>query len=53
MNFFDDESKIIEWLQSVKVNKVLLLNDSVAVREIFASIHDPEEWKLWSDSSVV
>lgn len=51
MNFFDDESKIIEWLQSVKVNKVLLLNDSVAVREIFASIHDPEEWKLWSDSS--
>lgn len=29
----------------------LLLNDSVAVREIFASIHDPEEWKLWSDSS--
>lgn len=40
MNFFDDESKIIEWLQSVKVNKVLLLNDSVAVREIFASIHD-------------
>ena len=37
MNFFDDESKIIEWLQSVKVNKVLLLNDSVAVREIFAS----------------
>ena len=46
MNFFDDESKIIEWLQSVKVNKVLLLNDSVAVREIFASIHDPEECKL-------
>lgn len=29
----------------------MLLNDSVAVREIFASIHDPEEWKLWSDSS--
>lgn len=31
MNFFDDESKIIEWLQSVKVNKVLLLNDSVVL----------------------
>lgn len=51
MNFFDDESKIIECLQDVKLNRVLPLNNSTAVREIFASIHDTEEWKLWSDSS--
>lgn len=51
MNFFDDESKIIEWLQSVKVNKVLLLNDSVAVREIFASKGKPHYW-FWDNSFV-
>ena len=51
MNFFDDESKIIECLQDVQLNKVFLSNDIAAVKEIFASIHDTEEWKLWSNSS--
>lgn len=51
MNFFDDESQIIECLQNVKLNKILLSNNINAVREIFASIHDAEEWKLWRDSS--
>lgn len=51
MNFFDDESKIIEFLQGVQLNKVFLSNDITAVKEIFASIHDAEEWKLWSNSS--
>ena len=49
MNFFDDESKIIECLQDVQLNKVFLSNDIAAVKEIFASIHDTEEWKLWSN----
>ena len=51
MNFFDDESKIIKCLQGVKLNKVFLLSDSIVVKEIFASIHDAEEWKSWSNSS--
>lgn len=51
MNFFDDESKIVEFLQGVELNKVFLSNDITVVKEIFASIHDAEEWKLWSNSS--
>ena len=51
MNFFDDESKIIECLQEVGLNKIFLSNDTTGVREVFASIHDMEEWKLWSNSS--
>ena len=51
MNFFDDESKIIEFLQHVKLNKILLSNDTITVREMFDSIHNEEEWKLWCDSS--
>lgn len=51
MNFFDDESKIIESLQDVELNKVFLSNDITVVKEIFTSIHDAEEWKLWINSS--
>lgn len=51
MNFFDDELKIVEWMQGVKLNRVMLLNDIVAVKEIFTSIHDKEKWKGWCNSS--
>ena len=51
MNYFDDESKIIEFLQGVQLNKVFLSNDIADVEEIFDSIHDTEEWKFWNDSS--
>lgn len=51
MNYFDDESKIVKSLQDVPLNKVFLSNDVSAAKEIFVSIHDAEEWKLWSDSS--
>ena len=51
VNFFDYESKIIECLQGVQLNKVFLSNDIIAVKEVFTSIHDAEKWKLWSNSS--
>ena len=51
MNYFDDESKIIEYLQGEKLNTVFLMNDNELARKIFTSIHDKKEWKSWHNSS--
>ena len=51
MNFFDDENKIIEWLQSVECSSVCfpVLNEEIV--SVFESIHNEEQLKLWKNSS--
>ncbi len=51
MNFFDDENKIIEWLQSVECSSGCfpVLNEEIV--SVFESIHNEEQLKLWKNSS--
>lgn len=51
LNFFDNESRIIEFLQYTKLNKVWFSNNSDVLEKIFLSIYDKKEWKFWHDSS--
>lgn len=51
MNFFDDENKIIEWLQDVECSSVCFPIENDELVEIFESIHNEEQWKLWKNSS--
>lgn len=51
MNYFDDENKIIEWLQTVEHSSVCFPVEKEELISLFLTIHDEEQWKLWKDSS--
>lgn len=51
MNYFDDENKIIEWLQEVDSPSVCFPIENDEVIAAFESIYDEVQWRLWKNSS--
>lgn len=51
MNYFDDENKIIEWLQEVECSSVCFPIENDELVAIFDAIYNEEQWKLWKNSS--
>ena len=51
MNYFDDENKIIEWLQEVECSSVCFPIENDELVAVFEAIYNEEQWKLWINSS--
>ncbi len=45
MNFFDDESEIVQWLQKGTLYKCAFPYNSYDAVTVFEAVHDREKWK--------
>lgn len=51
MNYFDDESVIIDWFQIVQDSEVFFLHHSKESEWVFRTVRNTSKWKHWVNSS--
>ncbi len=51
MNYFDDESNIIECLQNGTLYKCAFPSNSVRAKRVLDNVCNPKKWKKWHNSS--
>ena len=51
MNYFDDESRIVEKIHNTYLYKCAFPNNSVRAKRVLASVCEPHKWEKWHNSS--
>ena len=51
MDLFDNEKEILSFFQSIQLSEMALIPEDESAERILQSIHTPQSWTSWIDSS--